>query len=103
MNSRSAYAAMFLALTVSQGKGPKVNYEELRPESDPIEPVRNPPQVGRNEPCPCGSGKKFKKCHLNNPIDLVNALGKLVVATTGRSSGAPIILDGETRARALKE
>jgi preprotein translocase subunit SecA len=19
--------------------------------------------VGRNEPCPCGSGKKFKKCH----------------------------------------
>ena len=21
-----------------------------------------PPKVGRNEPCPCGSGKKFKKC-----------------------------------------
>ncbi|MGZ3697823.1 MAG: SEC-C metal-binding domain-containing protein, partial [Bdellovibrionota bacterium] len=21
------------------------------------------PQVGRNEPCPCGSGKKFKRCH----------------------------------------
>ncbi len=20
-------------------------------------------KVGRNEPCPCGSGKKFKKCH----------------------------------------
>ncbi|MDT7520794.1 SEC-C metal-binding domain-containing protein [Rhodoferax sp. TBRC 17660] len=20
------------------------------------------PKVGRNEPCPCGSGKKFKKC-----------------------------------------
>jgi uncharacterized protein YchJ len=20
-------------------------------------------QVGRNDPCPCGSGKKFKKCH----------------------------------------
>ncbi|MGC9999550.1 MAG: SEC-C metal-binding domain-containing protein [Bryobacteraceae bacterium] len=20
-------------------------------------------QAGRNEPCPCGSGKKFKKCH----------------------------------------
>ncbi|NUQ19602.1 MAG: zinc chelation protein SecC, partial [Gemmatimonadaceae bacterium] len=19
--------------------------------------------VGRNDPCPCGSGKKFKKCH----------------------------------------
>lgn len=23
---------------------------------------RKPPKVGRNEPCPCGSGKKFKKC-----------------------------------------
>jgi uncharacterized protein YecA (UPF0149 family) len=23
---------------------------------------RNPPRVGRNDPCPCGSGKKFKKC-----------------------------------------
>jgi preprotein translocase subunit SecA len=21
------------------------------------------PQVGRNEPCPCGSGKKYKHCH----------------------------------------
>lgn len=25
---------------------------------------RNPPKVGRNEPCPCGSGKKFKHCCL---------------------------------------
>ena len=24
--------------------------------------VRNTPKVGRNEPCPCGSGKKYKKC-----------------------------------------
>jgi uncharacterized protein YecA (UPF0149 family) len=27
------------------------------------EPVRNPNKVGRNDPCPCGSGKKFKQCH----------------------------------------
>lgn len=27
------------------------------------EPVRNPTKVGRNEPCPCGSGKKYKQCH----------------------------------------
>ena len=27
-------------------------------------PVRNPTRaVGRNDPCPCGSGQKFKKCH----------------------------------------
>jgi len=25
--------------------------------------VRAQPKVGRNEPCPCGSGKKFKQCH----------------------------------------
>jgi preprotein translocase subunit SecA len=28
-----------------------------------IEPIRNrQPKVGRNDPCPCGSGKKYKKC-----------------------------------------
>ncbi len=26
-------------------------------------PVVNGPKVGRNDPCPCGSGKKFKNCH----------------------------------------
>ena len=25
--------------------------------------VREEPKVGRNDPCPCGSNKKFKKCH----------------------------------------
>ena len=25
------------------------------------------PKVGRNDPCPCGSGKKYKKCCLNSP------------------------------------
>jgi preprotein translocase subunit SecA len=25
--------------------------------------VRTTPKVGRNDPCPCGSGKKYKKCH----------------------------------------
>ncbi len=28
----------------------------------PDEPVRVAPKVGRNEPCPCGSGKKAKRC-----------------------------------------
>jgi preprotein translocase subunit SecA len=33
------------------------------------QPLRRPaaergvPKVGRNDPCPCGSGKKYKKCH----------------------------------------
>jgi preprotein translocase subunit SecA len=25
--------------------------------------VRQMPKVGRNEPCPCGSGRKYKHCH----------------------------------------
>jgi preprotein translocase subunit SecA len=24
---------------------------------------RETPKVGRNDPCPCGSGKKYKNCH----------------------------------------
>ena len=32
--------------------------------SQPIDPIRNyGDRVGRNDPCPCGSGKKYKKCH----------------------------------------
>ena len=31
--------------------------------SQPQRPVRAAPKVGRNQPCPCGSGKKFKNCH----------------------------------------
>jgi len=34
---------------------------EQRPEQQPF--VRDGRKVGRNEPCPCGSGKKYKQCH----------------------------------------
>jgi preprotein translocase subunit SecA len=33
------------------------------PMQQPQRPVRAAPKVGRNQPCPCGSGKKFKNCH----------------------------------------
>ncbi len=53
---------------------PKLNYLHSETESvlgsAPAKPqpavktyVREVPKVGRNEPCPCGSGKKFKRCH----------------------------------------
>ncbi len=32
-------------------------------ENVPQQPIRKEVTVGRNEPCPCGSGKKFKNCH----------------------------------------
>ncbi|MGH6782814.1 MAG: SEC-C metal-binding domain-containing protein, partial [Sphingomonadaceae bacterium] len=28
-----------------------------------VAPVRHEQKIGRNEPCPCGSGKKYKHCH----------------------------------------
>ena len=27
------------------------------------QPMQSGPKVGRNDPCPCGSGKKYKQCH----------------------------------------
>ena len=37
--------------------------EELLPPLDTV--VHEKPKIGRNDPCPCGSGKKFKRCCLN--------------------------------------
>jgi preprotein translocase subunit SecA len=40
--------------------------EESSPEGAPkpiLNPIRNELKVGRNDTCPCGSGKKFKQCH----------------------------------------
>lgn len=37
--------------------------EKLIKETPKVEPIRNDKgQTGRNDPCTCGSGKKFKKC-----------------------------------------
>ena len=33
------------------------------PNQRPKSPRKTASKVGRNEPCPCGSGKKYKKCH----------------------------------------
>ena len=38
------------------------NMIDDRPDTPPETIRRDGPRVGRNEPCPCGSGKKFKKC-----------------------------------------
>ncbi len=48
---------------------PHSELQEAEPEVEPAaEPVRRPvtrqhPKIGRNDPCPCGSGKKYKQCH----------------------------------------
>ncbi|MGL4363928.1 MAG: preprotein translocase subunit SecA [Bacteroidales bacterium] len=43
----------------------QIGRQELGADTAPLKhvPVQVQKQVGRNEPCPCGSGKKFKQCH----------------------------------------
>ncbi|MFD2583007.1 preprotein translocase subunit SecA [Pedobacter vanadiisoli] len=41
---------------------PGIGFGDTR-EAVPQQPIRKEATVGRNEPCPCGSGKKFKNCH----------------------------------------
>ena len=47
----------FLPTDSANDAGPGAGLEQL---SRPIH--RDEPKVGRNDPCPCGSGKKYKKC-----------------------------------------
>ncbi|QBX69786.1 preprotein translocase subunit SecA [Aeromonas hydrophila] len=37
--------------------------DEAQAEAAPVTFVRDEQKVGRNDPCPCGSGKKYKHCH----------------------------------------
>ncbi|HEY1883426.1 MAG TPA: preprotein translocase subunit SecA [Candidatus Cybelea sp.] len=47
------------------GTGRRVaQFHTNKDDEEPAKPVqRDQPKVGRNEMCPCGSGKKFKRCH----------------------------------------
>src|SRR5690606_6690665 len=58
-------AAMGGAARVGDG-APQQNVAALRTnrgEERTQKPVTVDEKVGRNDPCPCGSGKKYKKCH----------------------------------------
>ena len=47
---------------------PEVSTDGAQSDKKP-EPIRNRGQrVGRNEPCPCGSGKKYKNCHMRQEV-----------------------------------
>ena len=35
---------------------------EMEDKYEPLLPIEVEPKIGRNDPCPCGSGKKYKKC-----------------------------------------
>jgi len=46
-----------------QGNGHEAPEYATNAEQGKPEPVKVGPKVGRNDPCPCGSGKKYKQCH----------------------------------------
>jgi preprotein translocase subunit SecA len=64
-----AFAGAPAAASVGGGAGPDPRAAAPRParvggDDAPIKTVRrDEPKIGRNDPCWCGSGKKYKKCH----------------------------------------
>lgn len=53
-------------LNLLMAKKKEEQAERERLAHTPRQPfVREEPRVGRNDPCPCGSGKKYKKCCMN--------------------------------------
>jgi preprotein translocase subunit SecA len=43
--------------------GPDYYEESGEPVKVKKQPLKADPKIGRNDPCPCGSGKKYKSCH----------------------------------------
>ena len=46
----------------------KISYENQR-IPDRLKRMLKPEKIGRNDPCPCGSGKKYKKCCMKNDFE----------------------------------
>ena len=68
----SAEFARILPQVIKQNIKDKKEIEEQKRVSSQAEKIANVglnqnnkqvKKVGRNDPCPCGSGKKYKKCH----------------------------------------
>jgi preprotein translocase subunit SecA len=45
----------------SERKGEQINVTQAQEDEEPVIVIREE-KIGRNQPCPCGSGKKYKKC-----------------------------------------
>jgi len=58
-----------LSTSKSDASESSSNRPEAPREPQITQPVRVEKRVGRNDPCPCGSGKKFKSCHGKDLVD----------------------------------
>ncbi len=63
LTHESALGAGFEANREAIPAGATEHAQAARPPAQKQQPVRVGAKIGRNDPCPCGSGKKYKNCH----------------------------------------
>jgi uncharacterized protein len=62
-DAATLYGSLPHAVTIVRDHGNRVRREMREQGIVPVpRGIRHAPKIGRNEPCPCGSGKKYKKC-----------------------------------------
>jgi preprotein translocase subunit SecA len=61
--SHDATEGMGLRAQRAPDEGPVAGGPDGPPRAGKVQPIHVGDKVGRNDPCPCGSGKKYKQCH----------------------------------------
>ena len=59
-------AAPWTVYDICQGRATWYEPDEAEEEHPPVQEIHRAPAPGRNDPCWCNSGKKYKKCHLES-------------------------------------
>lgn len=77
LHSHQAFIAQQEAAVAYQEQMSQAGYQMVqRDQGKGVELRREMPKVGRNDPCPCGSGKKYKHCHLRQDVAAERRAGK---------------------------
>jgi preprotein translocase subunit SecA len=61
--SHDATEGMGLRSNMAPDEGPVAGSPDAPPRAGKVQPIHVGDKIGRNDPCPCGSGKKYKQCH----------------------------------------
>ena len=87
LDQGAARAGVFVSNLSTKEIGGCAQWSVLPPSE---QRARRGPRVGRNEPCHCGSGKKYKKCHLM--ADQVSSLSPQLAARPGAGNRTEVIV-----------
>jgi len=69
LTSHEAYVKQQEAVVAYQEQLTQAGYQVVKKDRGKgTELRRDAPKVGRNDPCPCGSGKKYKHCHMRSDL-----------------------------------